>query len=304
MRFSSAGLCLLAVCCLLLTITPASAQRAKKKKEPPKPEKIDLRTKDGVDLRAYYFGSTEGKAAIPVMLIHEWDGQIAPYGSLCLALQKAGCAVLAFDYRGHGGSLEYVDRSGQTNEFNRQTMSKRDIANIIQYDLEAGKRFLKQKNNDGELNLNALVVIGIREGSVLAAAWAQRDWKFPSVGSRKQGQDVKGLVMVSPERTLMGLTVEMALKDPRVAALPTLIVVGQGSPEASDAERIYKRIGVMKRRIRGGQDPEGLELLTVRERLGGPNLINQSSAVIPGIVKFIKEEIEITDTINPWIERE
>jgi len=154
------------------------------------------------------------------------------------------------------------------------------------------------------LNLNALVVIGVRDGCVLAATWAKRDWSFPNVGSRKQGHDVKALVMISPERMLKGVPVETALSDPRIAALPTMIVVGKGSEEESDATRIHKRVTAVKRRLSGGRDPEGLNLLTVREPLGGPNLVTQSPKVIPEIVKFVTEEIEISEVDNPWIHRE
>ncbi|MCO8122765.1 alpha/beta hydrolase [Stieleria sp. TO1_6] len=305
MRRLSVGMVFTVFAMLLALPTPVLAQTAKKRAEPlPKPRPETLRTKDGVDLTAYYFGSNKGKAAVPVLLVHEWKGQKAPYGTLCLTLQKSGCAVLALDYRGHGGSREYKDRFGKTQEFNLKTMNKGHVLDIVRYDLEEAKRFLQRENNDGKLNLNALVVIGVRDGCVPAMLWAQRDWQFPNVGTRKQGHDVKGLVMISPKRLLKGVPVESALTDPNIASLPTMIVVGEGSNEQSDADRIYKRVEVMKKKISGDKDPEGLKLLTVKEPLGGPSLVSGSPTVIPEIVKFITDEVKSDDLDNPWIERD
>ncbi|KAA5545286.1 alpha/beta hydrolase [Roseiconus nitratireducens] len=305
MRRLPAGVFVLAIAFSLTFTTSASAQRSRTKVEPPpKPRPVKLRTKDGVDLSAFYFGSNKGKEAIPVLLVHEWEGQMAPYGPLCMALRDAGCAVLALDYRGHGGSREYTDASGKTESFNLETMGRRDILGIVQYDLEEAKKFLERENNDGKLNLNALAIIGVREGCVLAAGWAQRDWQFPNVGSRKQGRDVKALVLVSPERLLKGVPIEGAISNRNVAALPTLIVVGEGSEEQDDADRIYRRLGVVKRRLSGGSEPDNLTLLSVKEPLGGSSLVTQSPTVVPKIVEFITSEIEIGDQDNPWIERE
>jgi pimeloyl-ACP methyl ester carboxylesterase len=280
------------------------AQAPKKKSAPPKPRPVTLPTKDGLELSAFYFGSNKGKEAIPVLLVHEWKGEIKFYGALCLALRDAGCAVLAVDYRGHGGSREYTDRSGKTKEFDLKTMNKSHVAAIANNDLEAAKAFLKTENNEGKLNLNALVVVGVRDGCVLAAGWAQTDWRFPSVGSRKQGQDVKALVLISPKRLLKGIPIENALVDPAIASLPIMIVVGDGSSEQSDTDRIHKRVEAMKKKLGGTKEPEGLNLLTVNVPLGGHALVKGAPNVIPEIIKFVTTEVEISELDNPWIERD
>ena len=304
MRRQSVGILLFAFTIAVAIPSTLSAQAPKKKAPPPpKPRPVKLATKDGVELSGFYFASNKGKSAIPVLLVHEWKGQKAPYGSMCLALRNAGCAVLALDYRGHGGSREYTDRSGKTKEFDLKTMNKGHVASIANYDLEAAKSFLKKENNEGTLNLNALVVIGVRDGCVLAAGWAQRDWQFPSVGSRKQGQDVKALVMISPKQLLKGVRIETPLKDPAIASLPILIVVGEGSSEQSDSQRIYKRIEAVKKKLGGTKEARGLTLLKVREPLGGPALVTGSPKVIPEIIKFVTTQVEISEIDNPWIER-
>lgn len=304
MRRLSVGMLLLALIASLATSPVLFAQPpGNKRKPPPKPRKVPLVTKDGVELSGFYFGSNRGKNAIPVIVIHEWKGQKALYAPLYVALSKAGCAVLTLDYRGHGGSREYTDRSGKTKEFDLKTMNKQHVGAIVQYDLDAAKKFLEQENNEEKLNLNALVVIGVRDGSVLAAGWTQRDWSFQPVGSRKQGQDVKALVLISPKRQLKGVGIEGPLAVPTVAALPTMMVVGRDSLEESDTKRIYKRSEGVKKRMAGGREAEGLELLEVPQSLGGADLLKLPN-VIPKIVEFVTTEVEVSDVDNPWVERE
>ncbi len=284
--------------------TPVSAQatNAAKKKDAPKPRPVKLRTKDGIELQAFYFPSANEKKAIPVLLIHEWQGQPSPYINLVRALNTAGCAVLVPQYRGHGNSKTYVDPNGRERESNVTTMNRRDIQNILTFDLEEAKRFLKEENNEGLLNLNALAVIGIREGCVLAANWAQRDWQYRQVGAKKQGQDVKAMVFISPEKLLKGVPIDPPLNDPNLLRLPLMLVSGKDSPSSGDAERIYKRLKVVKTKMGGGTHT-GLEELIAKESLAGPALVMQSPTVVPAIVKFITSSVEIDEFNNPWIER-
>ena len=267
-----------------------------------KPRPVTLKTKDGIEVRSFYFPSDQGKDAIPVLIVHEWQGQASPYLQLVLALRDAGCAVLVPDYRGHGGSISYMDHRGREQKFDVSRMGKRDIGNIIAMDLEKAKGFLKEENNAGNLNLNALVVIGIREGCIMGSTWASRDWRFPSVGRMKQGQDVKAIVMISPDKQIKGVPIDPVLKDPNILRLPILIVGGSTNPEAKETRRIGKRIEGAKVRFGGGTAP-GYKLEMVETSLTGAALVNEAPEVIPTIVDFIKDEVRVSDDENPWIER-
>lgn len=290
---------------VVATIVSGQDKNQKKKPEDPKlkPRPVVLKTKDGVKIRAFYFPTDKAKDAVTVLLVHEWQGQASPYGPLVLALRDAGCAVLAPDYRGHGGSTEYTNYRGKTETFNIAQMSKRDVENIIMYDLEKAKGFLKEENNAGNLNLNALVLIGIREGCVMAAHWAARDWSFPSVGQIKQGQDVKALVFISPEKQIKSVGIDPTLANPAILNLPIMIVAGAKSPEAAEANRIGKRVESVKKRV-GGGTVSGFELKMLETTLSGPSLVNDVSDVIPAIVKFVTAQVPIAENANPWVERE
>jgi len=281
----------------------ASAQRPRKAQDPKlKPRRVTLRAKDGVQLNAFYFPSDKGKEAISVLLVHDWKGQASPYGPLVIALRDAGCAVLVPDYRGHGGSKKYINARREEDEFNIARMSKRDVENIIGFDLEKAKSFLKDQNDEENLNLNALVVIGVREGCVMAAHWAQRDWNFPSVGRMKQGQDVKCLVFISPRKQIKGIGIDPTLTNRNLIRLPMMIVAGEDSPEASEARRVAKRVESLKKKIGRGV-ASGFELLMVDTPLGGASLVNDVSEVIPAIAKFVKSQVVISEEENPWIKR-
>ena len=279
-------------------------QGNKKGKEDPRlePRPVTLQTKDGMEIRAFYFPSNQKKAATTVLLVHEWEGQASPYYKLVTALNKAGCAVLAPDYRGHGGSKEYVNLRGDKAELDPSKMSRKDAEAIVAMDLEKAKGFLKDENNDGYLNLNALVVIGIGEGCVLGNLWAARDWGFPSLGSVKQGQDVKAIVMISPEKQVKGLPIEPALNDNNLLLLPTLIMAGAGSLEAGEARRMASRLEARKKRV-GRGEVTGLSIQMLESDLTEAALVNDARGAIPAIVTFVTTEVKGSDPKNPWVER-
>lgn len=288
-----------------LVATPATAQRGGKSKQDPalKPRPVALQTKDGAELNAFYFPSEKGKEAVPVLILHEWKGQAGPYGRLCLALREAGFAVLALEYRGHGKSRSYIDPRTQKSEpFDLATMGKREVEAIVTFDLEEAKQFLKNENNEGRLNLNALSVIGVQEGAIMAMHWAVRDWRWPSVGRKKQGQDVKSLVLISPEKNHLGLSIDATLRDVNVISLPIMILVGSESPQGSESERLGNRIEAFKKRANQGS-VVGFEANILPTNLTGGALLAEVPTAIPSIVTFLTSNVPVSETQNPWVER-
>ncbi|NIP86883.1 MAG: hypothetical protein GTO03_15490, partial [Planctomycetales bacterium] len=102
------------------------------------------------------------------------------------------------------------------------------------------KKFLVTKNDQKELNIEKLCVIGVEFGGLLALNWAVKDWSWPDLLTRKQGKDVKALVLVSPLSKKGSLETELALKHPDVRSkLSVLLIVGA---EDSRAMRTTKRL--------------------------------------------------------------
>jgi pimeloyl-ACP methyl ester carboxylesterase len=277
------------------------AKPAAKKPERPAPRTVELVTMDGVKLRAFYFPSDKGKEAVPVIVVHEWQGQASPYAPLVNALWEAGCAVIVPELRGHGAS-KTQEIGGRKQDFVISRMGKADVANMITGDLETVKKFLAEENNAGLLNLNALTLIGIREGAVIAAHWAVRDLNFPSVGAVKQGQDVKAMVLISPERTVKGFSLDDALKDRFLPQLPFLVVVGQSSRQAPDAEKFQKKLELLKVRAARGEASD-LSYEALATSLEGPALVNDVPAVIPKVKAFVVSKVVANAGRIPWVER-
>lgn len=289
--------------CFVIAPSVLSQERpTRRSRKPDLPEKRDvsLLTRDRVKLKASYYASTKGKEAIPIMLVHEWGGQASPYNDLAVSLQKEGYAVLIPEYRGHGASKSYTDRSGRQKDFETDRMGRRDVEAVIMADLESAKGFLKEENNEEKLNLNALVLLGVREGCLLAAHWAQRDWAFPSVGAKKQGQDVKALIFVSPVKTFKGVAMDRAIRDFNILNLPIMVVAGKGSKESPEASRIIKQLKTAKGKLNRTQELDDLIPVAFPKSLSGQELAN---AIKPMILRFTSEKVVVENGLNEWVDR-
>jgi pimeloyl-ACP methyl ester carboxylesterase len=219
----------------LLLAPPAHGQQ--KKDEPPAMEVINLETKDGVNLKCAWYAGTKGKEAVPIIMLHGFQGQKEAYSRIATILQADGHAVAVPDLRGHGGSLSVTGVSAPI-ELDR--MRPADFAKML-LDVEAVKSFLLEKNNKGELNIELLTVIGADMGAALALRWAMQDWSWPQLPALKQGQDVKALVLLSPVRSFKGVDASKALSFPIIRdQLSILVAVGADDPGSlRDAKRIY-----------------------------------------------------------------
>src|SRR6185503_1575953 len=137
------------------------------------------------------------KEVVPVVLLHMAKGGGADWKPLAEALQRAGHAVIVPDLRGHGKSTE-LKRGGQTLAIDQATMRPGDFAAMVTQDMERIKKLIIEENNEGRLNLRKLCVVGAEMGAAVAINWAAMDWSWPRLATGPQGQDVNGLVLISP----------------------------------------------------------------------------------------------------------
>jgi pimeloyl-ACP methyl ester carboxylesterase len=263
------------------------------------PEDITLRTGDGVSILATYYPGTLGKHAAAVILLHSSKSTRGDFAPLALRLQQSGHAVVALDLRGYGESARPIERAGELKSVDYLAMSDRGG------DVEAVKSFLLAKNNAGELNIEKLGVVGVEMGAVVALNWALLDWSWPPLTTGKQGQDVKGLVLVSPEWSFKGLRINDAVADPVLRAdVAMMIIAGkQGSKALQDARRIYNSL----ERFHPLPPPEAsdkqtLWLRTPATSLQGMPLLNEKSLKLQqDISKFV--ELRLAKLAIPWSER-
>jgi len=270
-----------------------------KNDKPPPPEQITLRTSDGVTLAATYYparlGKKSGKDTATVILVHAYKGNRGDFDELALRLQDAGNAVMAPDLRGHG-------ESGGP----QGTLRAADFAAMARQDLEAVKRFLVEKNNAGQLNIERLGLVGVEMGATVAINWAALDWSWPVLATGKQGQDVKALALISPQWSFKGMRIDDAVAHPNIRSdLSVLIVAGRrNSKLLQAAKRLYNALA----RYHVTPPPEDaaekqtLWLKTPQTSLQGMQLMDEKSLQVGEmILDFV--QLRLVNPSFPWRSR-
>jgi pimeloyl-ACP methyl ester carboxylesterase len=281
-------------------------------------ETTSLTTRDGVLLKISYFpgnarkGSPQARQTTPVVFLHDHKGSRAVFASLVQKLQAGGkgegerpaFAAVTVDLRGHGESTKVANNAQL--ELSAAKLNKEDLIAMASYDLDAVRNFLVSKNDEGELNLNKLCLVGSGMGANVAANWALTDWSYPPLAIGKQGQDVKAIVMISPRWTYNGLLMQgpmqfRALKE-RVA---WMIVYGEKDPKfQTDAVRINKQLERFHPPTdeTGAKRTSGLTVVKLNTRLQGDSLLTQVGlSADDKIVEFLTENVAKTD--QEWISR-
>jgi len=244
---------------LLVSVPSVGAQdRASSKKEDEDPgfETIELLTKVSmtspyeIRLKATYYPSPEtDRSVVPIIIVHDENTTRNDYHLLALALQAKDHSVIVPDLRGYGESTRVKMPAGKPDEqFDHSVLKPEHYKMIVgpKGDLDAVKSFLREQNDAGKLNLNKLCVIGVGAlGSLVATNWSAYDWAVPDLVGRKQGRDVKALILVSPEMAYKGLfmmgkakPLEFLASRKGAEMKPTqrvsfFIVVGGGTPTSS-----------------------------------------------------------------------
>lgn len=207
--------------CLLAggRLPPACAQM-------PKPDKVRFETVDQVELHGTFWPNPKGRKAPCVLLLHKYGGKSHDDGwdKLAVKLQEQGCAVLSFDFRGHGDSTNVGD-SFWTFPFNQSgvkgykrgaiqqptTISHQDfLPRYIPYlvnDISAARLFLERKNDGSECNISNLILIGAEEGATLGNLWLVSECyryravggniRFPVLAKKPESKDVVACVWLS-----------------------------------------------------------------------------------------------------------
>ncbi|MCH2180363.1 MAG: alpha/beta hydrolase [Mariniblastus sp.] len=272
-----------------------------KKTEIADPETVFLVTKDGVELRAEWFPGKPGKNSVPVILLHDWNGSRQDlYGLATYLHRERGCSVLVPDMRGHGDSIS-LKNSDET--IKRDKFRKSDFLGFVE-DIETCKRFLVSKNNLGDLNIDLLVIGAVGKMSPFAVDYALRDWTWEPLGGIKQGQDVKAIVMISPERKFKSASMTPAFKIPLISgrnAEPLPIYLTWGSRHSSSSREgnsIYSTLSGSREKVSSKLPVEQrwkkqtLFKILYKSNLTGRNLLKeQGDGMSSDIGLFIEKKV-------------
>lgn len=271
--------------------------------EGPVVEELSLVTRDKVVIKADYYPGADNKKTVPVIMLHMYGGSRQDFAPLAARLQAEGHAVIVPDLRGHGDSTQ---REGSTEKLDYTLFKAADFIAMagVGGDVEAVKSYLLERHNEGQLNIEALCLIGAEMGATVALAWSELDWSWPVLATGKQGQDVKGLVLLSPVFNFKGLRVTRAIEDPQVRSkLSVYIVVGKADPRARrDAERLYKALERYHPKPEKPEDRDLVLNLDMDTNLQGTKLLDEPTLKLDDrIVNFIRKRIVERDF--PWKER-
>jgi len=289
--------------------------------EIPTPTEVTLETKDNVALHCTFYGGFLKKKAVPFMLVHGWEGNRGDFERLALELQKRGHAAITIDLRGHGDSIHF--KGNDEKKIDPTRMNANDIRNAT-FDLEAAKKYLMERNNNGELNIDSLAVIAAKEGAIPALLWSANDWSYPQLPNLRQGQDVKCIFLLSPVLSFKGATAQPALTHRAIAKeLSLFSVAGKKDTKSSaDAKRMHTELAKHRRSTTGGvaeleeqfkaaaakeSKKDALDFFydTEETNLAGASLVNTAGLKTFGwMLKFVKLRLVDRGEDFPWTNRQ
>lgn len=285
---------------------PAPRPTANRRKETPPPEAVSMTTKDGVTIHGTYYGSPEGKTAIPVILLPGWERSQRDVAGLAAAMQKQGLAVMTVDMRGHGKSESVQGPRGQVIEIDLDRIRPADFQRYVTQDLEAVKAYLMEENNKGNLNIEMLTIVGCDYSALVALNFAAQDWSWPILPALKQGQDVKGLILVSPPKTFRGFNANNALRMPAVQGqISIMIIAGEGDrTDLVEAKKIFNQIDKVRNKNFAEESDRTVFLAVKPTDLSGTALLADPRAnCLKDILFFTKTHLAELQANDPWRDR-
>jgi len=212
----------------------------------PDPETKTLTTRDGGPLRITYYESGKGKESPVVILLHQKGGnRFVWQRGFAETLQKDGFAVVTVDLRFHGESRGTQPPGGSAAATN---LKPADYVAMVALDLPAVKRFLVEEHHAEKLNINKLGIVGADISAAVAVYFAQYDWaQLPYEDNSDfslrtpRGQDVKALVLISPDGKVPGLPISTPINKPLkdYPDLAFFVCSGTKSAEKSEVSEIY-----------------------------------------------------------------
>ena len=263
----------------------------------PTPERVQ--TPDGWVLPVNYFAPKDAGRETPVVILLAGEnGNRNLWNAYAAELARSGFAVAAPDLRKQGESTY----RGQPARNSRRT--PRDYQAMVALDLEAVKDYLLEKHQAGQLNVRKLGIVAAREAAPLALTFAHRDYMkqplpdAPDPAMRTpRGQDVRAMVMLSPDEAVRGVTPGVLANDLRneLWNIAYLTIVGDQDAEGVDAgEGLHERLSA------GREDPRMQFDRVPGIPLKGTDLLRLPPVRVR-ITKFLTEFVK--DRPEPWRDR-
>jgi pimeloyl-ACP methyl ester carboxylesterase len=328
-RFSSiaACTCLAVLLAALCASGPSATLRAAQKKDAEggmAAEPHTLETDDGLNLKIKYYRSAAEKDAAVVVLLHMKDQNKRvwePDNGFAKTLQARGFAVITVDLRYHGESkVGGAAPAGNANQGKPKgkkdagmALKVGDFQAMVALDMEAVKKFIFDEHQAGRLNMNKMGIIGPEMGASIAVAYTNLDWdKEPYEDGlpgyeTPRGQDVRALILISPEETFHGSGIKMAQQMPRIRdnkQISVFICSGNDPKDEAQAKKIFDMVNppvtADKKKDRLNEDRMFQKAFPAR--LTGTNLLDKGLDIEKLMVNFLEKHLKSVD--STWRDRE
>lgn len=279
----------------------------------------------GVQLQTTYYKSTMGAEAPVVVLLHMKDGnRFVWQNGFAERLQADGYAVITVDLRGHGESrpglqsataggnanqdADQKKKSGDSRPASKQPASNdlksADYQAMVAVDMEAVKKFIYDEHQASNLNMNKMGIVGPEMGASVAVNFALLDWlKTPHPDGRGEfrtprGQDVRALVLISPQSSFQGLVTSKAMRALRTPNWNIAFLVGVGKNDPDDrgqAKKLFQEVSSF---------PKSEERMYYYEYNGavrGTDLLGNSTPLEDHMLAFFRKHL--MDAPGTWRDR-
>ncbi len=293
-----------------------SAKTQSPKTQPPKPSEGKdtaqdevLTASDGWPIYVTYYESAAGKESPVVILLPGAEGPDSKdvrnrrvWQSTALALQKSGFAVVSVDLRKHGDSLPTATGT----EPPTVKMNANDYVEMVTRDMEAVKAFLMDRHKAEKLNIRKLSIVSVGSSAMVSAAFAVADWAkkpYPdgptADTSTPRGQDVRALIMYSPNSTVKNIKANVILGTMKGFPIAVHIVASKDNvDDLRSAEKIYKAV-----ELKGDEFKDVRKITLTEGKTHAEGFLEGAFAdtTNKGIVDFLTKNVKDWD--SPWASR-
>lgn len=286
---------------ILIVSTIASPAFAQKNKHV---EQQTLTAGDGWPIKITYY-KHEGKRDTPaIILLHSQQGDSRVWtNGFADTLWKEGFAVIAVDLRKHG---ESKGETATGASLDVGDLRPDDYKRMIALDMGAVKKFLFKEHQAQNLNMRKTGIIAPEMSAPIALNFTRNDWNLvpyddaPTPAMRTpRGQDIRALVLISPETSVPGVSSTAAIRDLRNPALNIAFLFCTGSKDVLDRGNTNKMYQQVKGRAKRAE--ERVYLQKYPYKLRGMALIGKKLKIESDIVTFMKKFLlELEDE---WIDR-
>jgi pimeloyl-ACP methyl ester carboxylesterase len=295
----------LLACLLGLQAHLALAQATKTAPKGATSEEKTLITRDGEQIRCTYFRSTAGKSAPVAILLHGknghrkvWETGAGNLPGFAQALQSNDFAVITVDLRGHGENISSQGAPAANKKGESVRLTPRHYQAMVAEDLEAVKRFLLEEHEKGQLNIRKLAIVGAEFSTAVALAYFELDWSkkpwddspVPGMGTPR-GQDVRALVLLSPESTVPGLVTTAAATAIRNLRGRVCVMIGVGTKDNLDRGTAKKLAEQISPRKEEG-DSQYLFLEEYDTKFRGTDMLLKGLKVEQHMYRFLDEKVK------------